>query len=148
MPQLLAHKETSPLFKIILLLISLFLGSLSICYAQEKSPVDVVKLFNECYGDPRMDEIVDYTTTNFRDNKPKSVWVVDTWRALQEIEYKKLDGKIIDSKVKGDKAVVIVQDRITTVAGEASHKEIYHLTKSGEKWLIDNLVVTDEEVDL
>ncbi len=51
----------------------------------EKSPIDVVKLFNENYGGPRMDKIADYTTANFRDNKPKSVWVVDTWRALKKI---------------------------------------------------------------
>lgn len=124
------------------------IGMIGICHAQEKSPIDVVKLFSENYGGPNMDELAIFSTANFRDNKPKSVWVVDTWRALQEIEYKKLDGKIIDSKVKGDKAVVIVQGRIRTAAGEASHKKIYHLVKSGKKWLIDNLVVTDEEIDL
>ncbi len=95
-----------------------------------------------------MDEIADYTTANFRDNKPRSVWVVDTWRTLQQLKYKKLSGDITYSKVKGDKAVVIVQGRISTAAGDANQKEIYYLVKSGEKWLVNELVVTDEEIDL
>ncbi len=148
MAQLLDPKEISPLFKIIPFLIILFLSSPSICYAQEKSPIDVVKLFSENYGGPNMDEVAKYTTANFRDNKPKSVWVVDTWRSLQQLKYKKLDGDITDSKVKGDKAVMIVQGKIRTVAGDVSQKEIYYLVKSGEKWLVNELVVTDEEIDL
>ncbi len=131
MAQLLAPKEIPPLFKITFLLIILYLGSLSICYAQEKSPVDVVKLFNENYGGPGMDKVADYTTANFRDNKPKSVWVVDTWRTLQQLKYKKLNGDITGSKIKGEKAVVIVQSRISTAAGDAIQKEIYYLVKSG-----------------
>ena len=95
-----------------------------------------------------MDEVAKYTTANFRDNKPKSVWVVDTWRTLQQLKYKKLNGDITDSKVKGEKAVVVVQSRISTAAGDAIQKEIYYLVKSLEKWLINELVVTDEEVDL
>ncbi len=114
----------------------------------EKLPIDVVKLFSENYGGPDMDELATFTTANFRDNKAKSVWVVDTWRALKKIEYKKFNGKIVDSKVKGDKAVVIIESRISTAAGDATQKEIYYLVKSGEKWLINDLVVTDEEVDL
>ncbi len=95
-----------------------------------------------------MDELATFTTANFRDNKAKSVWVVDTWRALHQLKYKKLSGKIIDSKVKGERAVIIVQSKIGTAAGEANQKEIFYLVKSGKRWLINELVVTDEEVDL
>lgn len=73
---------------------------------------------------------------------------MDTWRTLHKIKYKKLTGDIIGSKVKGDKAVVIVQSRISTAAGDANQKEIYYLVKNGEKWLIDELKVTDEEINL
>ncbi len=58
-------------------LIVLLFIHLGICCAQHRSPVDVVSLFDKCYGTPLMDEIADYTTPQFRDNKPKSVWVVD-----------------------------------------------------------------------
>ena len=94
MTQLLGSQETLSLFKIIPLLIFLSLVNLNICYAQEKSPIDVVKLFSENYGGPGMDEVAKYTTANFRDNKPKSVWVVDTWRTLHQLKYKKLNGDI------------------------------------------------------
>jgi len=59
--------------KIIPFLIPFLLISLIICQAQQKSPVEVVKLFDKCYGSPLMDEVPDYTTPKFRENKTKSV---------------------------------------------------------------------------
>lgn len=58
------------------ILTTLLLFNLSICHAQHKSPFEVVKLFDKSYGAPLMDEIPAYTTPKFRDNRPKSVWVV------------------------------------------------------------------------
>ena len=94
-----------------------------------------------------MDEIADCTTPQFRDNKPKSVWVVDTWKTLKDIQYERLNSSVIESKVKGDKAIIIVEAKIKTAAAEATQKQIYYLVKVGERWLIDELVVTDEEID-
>ena len=87
-----------------------------------------------------MDEIADYTTPNFRDNKPKSVWVVDTWRSLDKIKYERLNRPVIDSNVEGNKAVVVLEAKIKAVAGEVAQKEIYYLLKHGERWLIDELM--------
>ena len=95
-----------------------------------------------------MDEIADCTTANFRNNRPKSVWVVDIWRALKRMKYKKLSSSVIDSKVKDDKAVVLVEARIKTADVEKAQKEIFSLIKRGKEWLIDGLRVTDEEIDL
>ena len=134
--------------KIISLLIAFLLISSSICYAQPKSPIEVVKLFDKCYGRPCMDEIANYTTPKFRDNKPKSVWVVDTWKTLKEIKYEKLNSSVIDTKVKDDKAIVVTETKIKTVVGETTQKDIFYLIKQGERWLIDELIVTDEEIDL
>ena len=94
-----------------------------------------------------MDEIAEYTTSSFRDNKPKSVWVVDIWKTLKEIQYERLNSSVIGSQVKGDKALVVIDSKIKTAAGEVAQKEIYYLIKEGERWLIDELVVTDEEID-
>ena len=129
------------------LLAFLFICS-SVSLAQENSPVEVVTLFTEGYGGPQMDEIAEYTTPHFRDNKPKSVWVVDTWKALHQLKYQKLHSSIVDSKVSGDKAVVVTEAKIRTAAGEVTQKEIYYLVKQGERWLIDELQVTEEEMDL
>ena len=95
-----------------------------------------------------MDEIADYTTPKFRDNKPKSVWVVDTWKTLKEIKYEKLNSSVIDTKVKDNKAIVVTETKIKTVVGETTQKDIFYLIKQGERWLIDELIVTDEEIDL
>jgi len=94
-----------------------------------------------------MDEIADYTTPSFRDNKPKSVWVVDTWKSLQDIQFERLNSSVISSEVKDDKAIVIVEAKIKAVAGEVTQKEIFYLIKQGDRWLIDELIVTDEEID-
>jgi len=56
-----------------------------------KDPIEVVKLFFETYGTPRMDEIGPYTSAKFRDDKPMSVWVAETWKALKQMQYEKLD---------------------------------------------------------
>ena len=95
------------LYRIIFLLITFLLFNVTVCYAQEKSPIEVVKLFDKAYGSPSMDEIATYTTPQFRDNRPKSVLVVDTWKTLQKIKYERLNSSVIDTKVKGDRAVVL-----------------------------------------
>jgi hypothetical protein len=133
---------------IIYLLITFSLINVTIIQAQEKSPIEVVKLFDKAYGSPSMDEIANYTTPKFRDNKPKSVWIVDTWRTLKKIKYERLNSSVIDTKVKGDRAVVVTEAKIKTVVGETNQKDIFYLVKKGKRWLIDQLIVTDEEIDL
>ena len=95
-----------------------------------------------------MDEIADYTSPKFRDNKPKSVWVVDTWKTLRKLKFQRLNCSVIHTKVKDDKAIVVTETTIKTVVGETTQKDIFYLIKQGEKWLIDELIVTDEEIDL
>ena len=133
--------------KIIPFLLTFLLLGLNVCHAQHKSPVEVVELFDKHYGGPLMDEIAAYTTSQFRENKPKSVWVVDTWKTLQEIQYERLNSSVIHSKIKDNKAIVIVEAKIKAVAGEVTQREVYYLVKVRETWLIDELVVTDEEID-
>ena len=135
------------IFRTTPLLLAFLLITSSTCYAQPKSPLEVVQLFDKAYGGPLMDEIADYTTPKFRDNKPKSVWVVDTWKTLRKIGFQRLNCSVIHTKVKGDKAVVVTETKIKTVAGETTQKDIFYLIKQGERWLIDELIVTDEDFD-
>jgi len=58
-----------------------------------------------------------------------TVRIVDTWRSLSRLKYQRLNSSIIDSKLKGNKAGVIVDAKIRAVAGEVSQKEIYYLVK-------------------
>ncbi len=60
-----------------------------------------------------MDAIADYTTAKFRLNRPKSVWVVDVWRALKKMKYKRVGSVVVDSKVNGNKKdVILVEAKI------------------------------------
>lgn len=67
---------------------------------------------------------------------------------FNKIKYEKLNSVVLDSKVKDNKAIIIVEAKIRTVAGEVTQKEIYYLVKEGKRWLIDELIVTDKEIDL
>ena len=136
------------IIKAVSLSIVLFLMLTAIAIAQEQTPSDIVNVFVNTYGGPYMDELADFTTPNFRDNKPKSVWVVDTWKSLKQIKYRKIRSTVIASKVKGNKAVVMVDATIVTKAVKTNQKELFFLIKEDGKWLINDLVVTDEDIDL
>jgi hypothetical protein len=65
------------------------------------------------------------------------------------MKYKRLNSTVVDSMIKGDrKAAILVEAKIEINEKETTQKEIYYLTREGEKWLIDDLVVVDGEVDL
>lgn len=133
--------------RIILPLIAIIFVYANSIYAEPKTPVQIVKFFIAGYGTAQMDDVADYTTAKFRDNRPKSVWVVDTWRAMKRLKYGSKAAKVVDSKIAGDKAVVLIDSEITTAAADVKQKEVYTLTKEGGMWLIDDLIVMDEEID-
>ncbi len=101
-------------FKIIFFLMFVYLlCGFEVSNAQDKSPVDIVNLFDRHYGGSDMDVIAGNTTASFRANRPKSVWVADVWRVLKKMKYKRLNSTVIDSKVKNDrKAVDIIEAKI------------------------------------
>ena len=137
-------------FKIIFFLMFVYLlCGFEVSNAQDKSAVDVVNLFGSHYGGPDMDVIAGYTTAKFRLSRPKSVWVVDIWRSLKKMKYKRVGSAVVDSKVNDNKkAVILVEAKIKINEKETTQKEIYYLTRKAEKWLIDDLVVVDREIDL
>ncbi len=130
------------------LIVAVLIVALTVCHAEQDSPVDVVKSFSACYGGACMDETANCTTRRFRDNKPRSVWVVDTWRALREMKYRRLDSTVIDSRANDNSAAVVIDATIETAAGETNQKEVYFLIKGGQEWLIDELQVTDENIEI
>ncbi|MFH0844852.1 MAG: hypothetical protein V1930_05195 [Pseudomonadota bacterium] len=116
------------------------------CLAGPTSPVEIVTFFDKHYGGPLMDEIAQYTTPKFRDNRPKSVWVMETWKELQKIKYERLGSKVLESEVVEDRFMVVIQVKIKAGPSERTQKEIYYLIKEEERWLIDERIVTDEKI--
>jgi len=145
---MIARVTSKAALQIFLAVITLFLSEPSALFAESKTPEEVVKIFISGYGTAHMEEVADVTTAEFRDNEPKSVWVAKKWKLLSSLEYAHIYSKVIDTKVKDDKAIVLVDAEITTKAADAKQKEVYTLVKNGGKWFIDDLIVADEKVDL
>ncbi len=66
---------------------------------------------------------------------------------LKSAKYKHLGGKVIEEKMQGDKAVVVLQAEIDTVAGSAKQKEFYLIKRINGKCLIDDIIVKEEELE-
>jgi hypothetical protein len=65
------------------------------------------------------------------------------------MKYKRVGSAVVDSKFNdNNKAVILVEAKIKINEKETTQKEVYYLTREAEKWLIDDLVVVDGEVDL
>ena len=116
--------------------------------AGQESPAQVVKRFCAKYGGPDMDEIARSTTPHFRNNRPESVWVADTWRRLRQVAYRRLQEEIFSTKTDHDQAAVILEAKIGTCAGQTTQKEVYYLIKKNDAWLIDELEIVDENVEV
>ncbi|MDM8552686.1 hypothetical protein QUF72_21575 [Desulfobacterales bacterium HSG2] len=95
-----------------------------------------------------MDSITELTTANFRDGRPGSVWVVETWESLNKIKFKRVSSELQTCRITHGKAVIILQTRISTLVGYADQRDVYFLVRENGLWKIDDLKVTDEEVDV
>lgn len=135
-------------FKICIALITLLFLQANSLHAEPLTPVEVVKIFIAGYGTGLMDKAAEVTTSSFRENKPKSVWVTEVWKLLKGLEYAHTYSKVVDTEIKEKKAIVLVDAEITTKAADAKQKEIYTLVRKRHRWLIDDLIVTNEKVDL
>lgn len=113
------------------------------------SPKQVVELYQKAFGTPRMDEIGPYTTENFRNDLPITVWVNRTWNTLNQMEYEKTAFKILEIEYNENKDAVkiTVATKLNTAAASATQKEIYLLIKKEDYWLVDELIVSDEILD-
>lgn len=122
------------------------LAFISAIYGQA-TPIETVELWNKTYGTAEMDQCGDITTAKMRDNKPKSVWVYDTWKQLDKIDYRKETSEIIQQKIDADIAIIVVQSRIYALDGYVDQKELFTLLNIDGTWLIDELVVGDEVLE-
>jgi hypothetical protein len=110
------------------------------------SPRDVVAAFDRYYGGPDMDKIKNLTTEKFRDFKPETVWIMETWQALNDLSYQRTNSEIKELKMDKNRAAVLVETRIKTTYGETSQQEIFYLVRDAV-WLIDRLDVPKRRVD-
>jgi len=115
-------------------------------WSQEPAMLEPVEIFDKSYGTSEMDRAADVVTADFRDGRPKSVWVSETWRILNKIEYERIESKVVDSGVEAENGFVRLHVKIKTVGGTTVQDEVYQMKKIGDKWQIDGLNVLNEEV--
>lgn len=115
--------------------------------AKQLTPTETVELWNRCYGTAEMDLCGDITTAKMRDDEPITVWIYDTYKQLKRIGYKKETSEVIEEKINGDVARVGVQSRIVAGGIYSDQKELFILQRIDDKWLIDNLIVGDEQLE-
>jgi hypothetical protein len=114
--------------------------------SHEQTPSEVVMEWIKVYG-VDMDKASELTTLNFRDGKTKEIWASEYYKLLKSAKYKHLGGKVIEEKIEGDRAVVVLQAEIDTIAGSAKQKEFYLMRRINGQWLIDDIIVKEEEVE-
>jgi hypothetical protein len=119
---------------------------ISFTQAQERSPKDVVLLWTEVYGID-FDRASDLTTLNFREGKTKKDWAAQASKILKAAKYRHLGGKVIAEKIEGIQALIILDASIDTIAGGAKQKELYELQSVDGHWLINDIIVKEEEVE-
>ena len=116
-------------------------------YGNQKTPREIVYIFMSTYGTPRISQLAHYTTPFFRNYKPEELWVIETWKALSELEYRHVKGTILEERIKKDSALIVTSSSIETVAGETLQRETYCFIKTSEGWKLDDLVVEEEAVE-
>jgi hypothetical protein len=95
-----------------------------------------------------MDELMDLTTAQFRQERPKTVWLIEAWDALKKIKYEKVEHEVVKSRILKDRAKIACKTRIKTQSADAQQVEIFSLIKANDIWLIDDLDVVNEVLDL
>lgn len=123
-----------------------------VTYGQETAdkqltPTETVQLWYRCYGTALMDQCGPITTAHMRDDAPITVWVYDTYKGLKRLGYKVETSEVLEEKINGEVALVAVQTRSVAGGIYADQKEILTLRRINGKWLIDDLIVGDEQLE-
>ncbi len=108
------------------------------------SPTDIVKKWIEIYGRD-FDEASELTTLSFRNGITKKDWASKISKIMESIEYEHLGGKVVAEITKKDKSINILQSKIKTIVGGSYQKEVYELHNIEGKWLINEIVVKEED---
>lgn len=147
------HKETDCSMKVLMYAMIMQFACI-VTYGQERAlpeatppertPTETIAIWNAGYGTAEMDACADVTTARMRDDKPKSVWVYDTWKKLNRLGYRKETSAVLQEKIDGDTAVVVLQTRIYADDVYSDQKELFTLMRVDGVWLIDALRVGDE----
>ena len=86
------------------------------------------------------------TTTSLRKGLSQKQWVEKTEPLLNDLQFKYLDGKVLEEEHDGVNASVTVQVRLYLVIGEVRQVETYSLKKVKGHWRIDSQEIQEDRV--
>jgi hypothetical protein len=84
------------------------------------------------------------TTTNLRKGLSQKQWVEKNEPLLNDLQFKYLDGKVLEEDHDGEKASVSVKVRLFVVIGEVVQVERYTLKNVEGHWLIDGQEIQED----
>ncbi len=119
-----------------------------IAIKEKGSPDRVIKEWAKVYGID-MNKAAEFTTENFREGKPKNEWATETSQKLKEIDYKSLEGKVVQHIIKEPEYAQVDYRRVISTNNGTIHKiESYKLKSVNGRWLIDEVDVRDADADI
>ena len=86
------------------------------------------------------------TTTSLRKGLSQKEWVENNEPLLKDLQFKYLDGKVLEENTQGVNASVTVQVRLFLVIGEVRQVETYSLKKVKGHWRINDQQIQEDHV--
>ena len=129
----------------ILLLLLLITSPLHADWPEESGILEPVQIFDQHYGTDQMNKVAQVVTDDFRDGKSKPEWTADVSRQLREIRYERMDSEIRGVVSNEDTATVLMRVNIGSLVGPVEHDEVFRLVRDEDRWLIDELEVSNEQ---
>jgi hypothetical protein len=119
------------------------------CAAQAESatltPAQVVFQWLEWYPKD-LSNAATLTTPSLRNGLSQKQWVEKNEPLLNDLQFKYLDGKVLEEEHDGVHASVTVQVRLYLVIGEVRQVETYSLKKVKGHWRIDSQKIQEDRV--
>ena len=123
----------------------MFLGAVPISAQQPLTPTEVV--FQWLHWFPKnLAKAATLTTANLRDGLSSQDWVVKNGSLLKDLQFKYLEGKVIEESREGREASVTIETRLYLVIGEVRQVETYSLKQVKGRWLIDSQEIREDHV--
>ena len=119
------------------------------CVSQAESvtltPTQVVYQWLQWYPQD-LSNAATLTTTSLRNGLSHKQWVEKNEPLLNDLQFKYLDGKVLEEEHDGVNASVTVQVRLYLVIGEVRQVETYSLKKVEDHWRIDSQEIQEDRV--
>ena len=132
-------------FRLLILCFLLCFPSAALADESTLTPTQVVYQWLNWYPKD-LSNAATLTTTSLRNGLSQKQWVEKNEPLLNDLQFKYLDGKVLEEEHDGVHASVTVQVRLYLVIGEVRQVETYSLKKVKGHWRIDSQEIQEDHV--